>query len=578
MKRFILAVMFVVSMGSVTAFAAGTTRSEYTPPVPGDQNYVTPTDPTQTPYSNRATSTTEGIAAPGNQDTFAYPQGQCWVVPNRDNPTGSAIFVPYKHQAEWDAFKANTPFGQPRQCTSGWTATAWSTCSASCNGTMTRTVQCVGEDGKVVPDAQCAGARPVETASCGNTCAPPPPASIESNYGEQCVNKYKTRTAAGTQVANGCNIYAVFNYTGGDQYFTVPPQCAGAIGVRAWGAGGGGGRLYTPPPNQYNPNPQAYTAPGSAGAFSEGVIEVQAGEVLRVQVGQGGCYANTCSSIYGGGGQGGGPNGGDGGGASGVYKMDGTPLIVAGGGGGGSMYYGMTAKPGKVVNYVGLPITDPYNSYYNGAQAADGTDTYAGLPGWSGWLDLYHTRNSPPYSMKAYPSGNSGGFGWGGNGDFFTSLPNVSGGPTYGSGHNTATEFTGGGGGGGGLYGGGGGGLNFQLQCDANIQNCIFKGQESGGGGGGSSLIPALGYGENGNRGPEGGYNAVYGAYTIHQDACTNTLYPGAPYPSRGWSYPIGVGGGDTLEVSGGMVTATHRRTDGGPGRVILVGKSGALN
>lgn len=184
-----------------TPAAAGT----YIPPAPGADGYVTPTDPTRTPYSDRATSTAEGIAAPENQDTFAYPQGECWVVPNRDNPEGTAIFVPYKHAAEWDSFKANTPFGQPRRCTSGWKTTAWSTCSASCDGTMTRTVSCLDEDGKVVPDSACAGAKPAETASCGGTCTPPPPAPVVLSpppSGNQCSTGFMSPAAQNYPINN----------------------------------------------------------------------------------------------------------------------------------------------------------------------------------------------------------------------------------------------------------------------------------------------------------------------------------------------------------------------------------------
>ena len=185
MKRAGLFVFGLVALLAVPGSAVA--QSQYIPPSPGDDGYVTPTDPTQTQYSNRATSTNEGIAAPENQDTFGYPNGECWVVPNRDNPQGTAIFVPYKHGSEWTQFKANTPFGQPRRCTSGWQTTAWSTCSASCEGTMTRTVTCTDEKGDIVPDSACSGAKPAQTSSCGGTCAPPPPATIPSPpQGQQC--------------------------------------------------------------------------------------------------------------------------------------------------------------------------------------------------------------------------------------------------------------------------------------------------------------------------------------------------------------------------------------------------------
>ncbi len=450
--------------------------SDYVPPAPGADGYVQPTDPTRTPYSNRATATTDGIAAPENQDTFAYPNGQCWVVPNRDNPAGTAIFVPYKHAEEWTQFKTNSPFGTPRRCTSGWQTTAWSTCSASCDGTMTRTVTCTGEDGEVAPDAACAGAKPAETSSCGGTCTPPPP--VPGTISPTCTARVK------------------YDYTGGDQFYVVGNDCNGGIGVRLWGAGGGGG-IPVAGSGDYSF--------GGSGAYVEAVLPVPAGTRLKVIVGRGGCALNTGQANYnqahcgyGGGGAGifgtayyAGASGWGGGMAAVVNADTGEYLAIAGGGGGGPVtqvrYYdgGQGGAPnGGDANPV--VIYSP-NGTSARAGGSGGTTTAGGLYG-STWQNCgsYRGIGTSSEAGSQYTGGDAGGD------------------------DANQANYAFGGGGGAGLYGGGGG------------QGCMTNAatNNSPGGGGGSSLVPTGGTAMAGVRGAPGGADT-----------------------SKGWSPGIGVGG-----------------------------------
>ena len=487
----------ILGLGMIALASAGAAeaRSQYVPPAPGADGYVTPTDPTRTEYSNRATATTEGIAAPENQDTFAYPQGQCWVVPNRDNPEGTAIFVPYKHAAEWTQFKANTPFGQPRICQSGWQTSNWSTCSASCEGQMTRTVTCIDEDGKVAPDSECAGARPAQVASCGGTCTPPPP------------------PPTGT-ISNSCKVKVQYDYTGGDQYYVVGNDCNGGIGVRLWGAGGGGG-IPVAGSGDYSF--------GGSGAFVEAVLPVSAGTRLKVIVGRGGCSLNTGQANYnqahcgyGGGGAGifgtayyAGASGWGGGMAAVVNADTGEYLAIAGGGGGG-------------------PVTQV--RYYDGGQG--------GAPNGS---------NANPDSIRApngqtapaggrggtTTGGGAGGSTWSGCGNyrgmgFMSEAGGLYTGGNAGGDDANQANYAFGGGGGAGLYGGGGG-----QGCMSNAAT-----NQSLGGGGGSSLVPTAGSAVVGVRGSPGGADT-----------------------SKGWSPGIGVGGRGAEE--------------GGNARVLFFGAEG---
>lgn len=166
------------------------------------------------------------------------------------------------------------------------------------------------------------------------------------------------------------------------------------------GGAGGGGRYL------------AGQGASGAGGYSVGYFAVTSGETLRIRVGIGGQGAFKGVSSYGGlGGWPGGGSGafgdaycGGGGGYSGVFRDDGTPLVIAGAGGGGSGYATAAGAGGGVNGQVGSVGAN------GGTQTAGGTATYSG---------------------SAYQGGNANG------------------------GDRTTTTTADSGGGGGGYYGGG---------------------------------------------------------------------------------------------------------------------------
>ena len=92
-----------------------------------------------------------------------------------------------------------------------------------------------------------------------------------------------------TRLYMGGNI-RIFQSTGKDQEFTVPPGVTRIL-VKAWGAGGAGGTK-----GSWN-----YGSYGGGGGFSRSVLSVSPGEILTVIVGQGGAV-NQVGVGYGGGG------------------------------------------------------------------------------------------------------------------------------------------------------------------------------------------------------------------------------------------------------------------------------------
>lgn len=120
-----------------------------------------------------------------------------------------------------------------------------------------------------------------------------------------------------------------FAYSGGEKTFTVPSGCL-SVRVKAWGAGGAGGR--------------DSTANGGGGGFTNALLKVSG--KLIVRVGGAGKMTSTglsASAGWNGGGLGGAPTsipegslgGGSGGGASSI-RQGSVDLLFAGGGGGGS--------------------------------------------------------------------------------------------------------------------------------------------------------------------------------------------------------------------------------------------------
>jgi hypothetical protein len=222
-----------------------------------------------------------------------------------------------------------------------------------------------------------------------------------------------------------------FNYTGGEQTFTVP---AGVTSVEVTAIGGHGGSA---------------AASGGAAAQVTGTLSVTPGETLYVEVGGNGANGNPNGggTSVSGGFNGGAAGGAGGGGASDVRTSPSAQglspddrLIVAAGGGGSGQNGGCQGGAGGAAEQPGENGTCANGGGGAGTQSSGGAGGINGCgPGQEGQLGI---------------GGEGGGSGFGGE---FCNLDT-------------------GGGGGGGLYGGGGG--------------CGAAANSSGGGGGGSSLVP----------------------------------------------------------------------------------------
>src|SRR6476661_246242 len=130
-----------------------------------------------------------------------------------------------------------------------------------------------------------------------------------------------------------------FNYTGGEQTYTVP---AGVTALYVTATGGSGGTAY-----YYYPSSPAVTAPGGLGGRIRGWVPVTPGEVLTIRVGG---SSNGTSAGYNGGGSSSGNSGffvGGGGGGATDLRRNGTrtddplaarnALLIAAGGGGAAI-------------------------------------------------------------------------------------------------------------------------------------------------------------------------------------------------------------------------------------------------
>ncbi len=125
-----------------------------------------------------------------------------------------------------------------------------------------------------------------------------------------------------------------FEYTGGDQSFTVPLTVT-SMDVYLWGAGGGGGLF----------------GAGGAGAMLQGRLGVTPGEALTIIVGQAGdgLNRNEADRTYGGGGEGGAgdPLFNSRGGGRSAIRRGAADIVTVGAGGGGR---GVTGGKGGIVN------------------------------------------------------------------------------------------------------------------------------------------------------------------------------------------------------------------------------------
>jgi hypothetical protein len=234
----------------------------------------------------------------------------------------------------------------------------------------------------------------------------------------------------------------VFNSTGSNQTFTVPPG-VNKIKVKMWGAGGGAG--------------DDIDAKGGAGAYISADVTVVPNSVLTIVVGSGGISQNGSTSYsYGGGGSNGFCNGlgylsGAGGGRSAILISGSEVLTAGGGGGGGSSVEGLPGSAGGVgVSFVSIP-------------AGNGVTTGGSTGG---------------VSATSTASGTGGLAGTGGtcgvavNGQSGTAQLGAA-----GISRCTASGNAGSGGGGGGYFGGGSGASNGAAGC-------------AGGGGGSSYSSP----------------------------------------------------------------------------------------
>lgn len=239
----------------------------------------------------------------------------------------------------------------------------------------------------------------------------------------------------------------------GNYRIVIPAGCS-QMQVDLWGAGGGGGAGVSQGLSNL------LGGHGGGGAYVGATLDVSAGEIIRIRVGQGGAAGGCASPPPGGwpgGGRGGlarenaeGGNGGGGGGHSTLVHDGAEVLVAAGGGGGGGHGWG--------------------SSFIAGGGGPGGP---AGTPG----TDL--ERTNPGICAEAIAEGGRGalpqGGGAGGSGVFPGTGGSLAQGGAGGDFAGEQGDPGGGGGGGGGTFGGGGGGATWH--CNAS----------GAGGGGGAS-------------------------------------------------------------------------------------------
>jgi len=224
--------------------------------------------------------------------------------------------------------------------------------------------------------------------------------------------------------SDGSDLTTTYNYTGSEQTFTAPRD--GYYKLETWGASGG----------DYN-----NTYIGGYGGYSTGVVELNQGDTLYVNVGGKGitnCTSNNCPGGYNGGGSGAGYSGivsTSGGGATHIARESGLLstfedkrnqlLIVSGGGGGTSYQDGYTGIGGSG----------------GGVQGVDGTYTDAQWPSGQGGTQESGGAGGARISGQNVERGRAGTFGLGGIG---VNYSGGGGGGYYGGG---ASNQSGGGGG-----------------------------------------------------------------------------------------------------------------------------------
>lgn len=222
----------------------------------------------------------------------------------------------------------------------------------------------------------------------------------------------------------------VFNYTGAEQVYVVPPNVT-TITIEAYGAQGG-------------------TADGGEGGYAYGELDVTPGQSLYIYVGGQGSTTDQGSGLsYGGwngGGNGGsGTSGSSGGGASDV-RVGGNALadrVIVAGGGGGMDYTGSSNTPGgDGGGTVGMDAQGDPTLSTGGTQSAGGVGGSAnGYTANDGALGVGGA--TVYYSSTSYQYGGGGGGGYygGAGGHPWCS---GAGGSSYIGGVNNGSTTTGG--------------------------------------------------------------------------------------------------------------------------------------
>ena len=241
------------------------------------------------------------------------------------------------------------------------------------------------------------------------------PLSTQSNYAMSFVTQTDTIWVEAVSDPNPSGTQT-FNYTGGNQTWTVP---AGVFAVSFDVRGAQGGT------NSWND--------GGKGGKVTGTLAVTPGQTLNVYVGgqpgSGGC----CTGVWGPGGWNGGGQGyayfsgqeARGGGGASDIRIGGTTLnnrvVVAGGGGGAGGQYcngnqdkgGAGGGSGNAGN--GL-VCNGYNSCYCGT---GGTQTTGGTNGCGGQAGQFGVGGNAWAGCCGYPSGGGGGGWYGGGGGYY---------------------------------------------------------------------------------------------------------------------------------------------------------------
>jgi hypothetical protein len=341
-----------------------------------------------------------------------------------------------------------------------------------------------------------------------------------------------------------------FTATGALQSYRVP---AGVCGVTVTATGGSGG------------DSTGIAASGGLGATVVGHLDLPAGTILQVLVGESGAAAFSAGSNspggdggFGGGGGGGSVGSGGGGGASAVFDAAG-PLVAAGAGGGGGASYnggnagvlGSDGAPGDNAdllsggtatgdggsttvtgNIRGILIAagagggvGQGGTATTGRNGGDGANGFGGGGGAASYTDDLHPgQDAGPGQLGLGGAGHSNLLGTSGNGAEGAAGGGDGAESSLGSIVPNHVTFAGGGGGGGGPGFAGGGGAGSGGGGGAGYG--AGAGAIAGGGGGGSSWITPSATSVGSHLASGAGNGTVTISYDPAADACP-TVVPG---------------------------------------------------